>query len=49
MVSGTIYTVPHEDFLVVTRSGLVIFDDGEGVHKTINPTLVTEIHENAHA
>jgi hypothetical protein len=43
MVDGQIYHVPHEDFLTVTRSGMVFYDDGETIHKTLNVTLILEI------
>ena len=49
MVDGTVYHVPHEDFLVVTRSGRVFFDDGETISKSLNATLIAEIDEHAHA
>jgi hypothetical protein len=49
MVDGTVYRVPHEDFLVITRSGRVFFDDGETVSKSLNVTLIQEIDEHAHA
>jgi len=49
MVDGTIYHIPHEDFLVITRSGRVFFDDGEKVSKSLNVTLIAEIDEHAHA
>ncbi|MEN9661221.1 MAG: hypothetical protein RL324_170 [Verrucomicrobiota bacterium] len=43
MVDGKIYHVPHEDFLTVTRSGMVFYDDGDTIHKTLNVTLILEI------
>ena len=49
MVDGAKYHVPHEDFVAVTRSGRVFYDDGEKVFKTLNVTLISEIDENAHA
>ena len=49
MVGGTSYRVPHKDFLVITRSGRVFFDDGETVSKSLNVTLIQEIDEHAHA
>lgn len=48
MVNGRSFHVPHEDFLLIGRSGNVIFDDGEQI-KNINATVVSEIHENATA
>ena len=45
MVDGSRYLVPHEDFLNVTRSGSVIYDDGNSVYKTLNVTLISEIDE----
>lgn len=46
MVNGKSFHVPHEDFLLIGRSGNVIYDDGEQI-KSINATLVSEIQENA--
>lgn len=48
MLNGVKYTVPHEDFLFVGRSGNVIFDDGEHI-KSINATVVAEIDEKVAA
>ncbi len=46
MVNGKTFHVPHEDFIFIGRSGTVVFDDGAQI-KNINPTLVSEIQENA--
>ena len=43
MVDGKIDRVPHEDFLPVSRSGMVFYDDGENIHKKLNATLSLEI------
>ena len=43
MVDGKQYHIPHADFLTITRSGVVTFDDGEGTHRILNVTLVLEI------
>lgn len=49
LVDGSTYGVPHEDFLSVTKSGNVIFDDGDKVYKTINVTLISVIDEKVTA
>ena len=48
MINGKAFHVPHEDFIFIGRSGNVVYDDGEQI-KNINPTVVSEIHENAAA
>ena len=45
LVDGTIYEVPHEDFLTISKSGHVLFDDGASIFKTLNPLLISEINE----
>ena len=49
LVDGATYAIPHEDFLSVTKSGNVIFDDGEKTYKTINAALIAEIDEKTAA
>ncbi len=49
LVDGSSFAIPHEDFLSVTKSGNVIFDDGEKTYKTINVTLITVIDEKVAA
>jgi hypothetical protein len=49
MVDGAKYPVPHEDFLSVSLSGQVYYDDGKKISKTLNPTLVAEIAEKSAA
>ena len=49
MVDGKIYHVPHEDYLTVTRSGEVTYDDGEGTFKSLNVTLILEITDGTPA
>ena len=45
LVDGFKVKIPHEDFLAVTKSGVVIYDDGERM-KTINPLVVSRIDED---
>jgi hypothetical protein len=49
LVDGSTYSVPHEDFLSVTKSGNVIYDDGEKTYKTINVMLIAVIDEKVTA
>jgi hypothetical protein len=48
LINGTKYSVPHEDFLFLGKSGNVIYDDGEHI-KSINATIVAEIDEKVSA
>jgi hypothetical protein len=45
LIDGAVYEVPHEDFLTISKSGHVLFDDGASVFKTLNPLLISEINE----
>lgn len=47
LVDGTRYEIPHEDFMGITRSGAVTYDDGEGAYRTLNVTLILEIEDIA--
>ena len=49
LIDGTVFSIPHEDFLSVTKSGNVIYDDGDRVYKTINVTLIGVIEEKVTA
>ena len=40
--SGEMLKVPNPDFLSVTLSGRVIWDDGDG-YRNLNPTLIASI------
>ncbi len=45
MIDGSSYRVPHEDFVTVSKSGHVLYDDGKSRFRSLNVTLISEIHD----